>query len=328
MKTIQELYDIGKDLLGGNSEAGVEARVLLCKSAAIGEGTFYAEGDRKLTEREERKFLGLVSKKLNGVPLSYLIGEKEFWSLSFEVCPGVLIPRPESELIVEKVVEIWKEERKKEQTLSVEVPNKPSLRAKEMNVLSEDVEDEMTVDIGSEVVVDIGNEVVVDIGTGSGNIAISLGRELPDVEIVASDVSERALKVARKNAQNLGVSNVTFAHGSLFVPLDRLELQGKCDFIVSNPPYIAQKDWETLQPEVRDFEPKRALVSGKTGLEFIHKLVKGAPKYLKPGGYLVFEIGYGQREDVLSLFDKSNKWTSVQCFDDLHAIPRVIVAQY
>ncbi|MEE9502757.1 MAG: peptide chain release factor N(5)-glutamine methyltransferase, partial [Candidatus Aminicenantaceae bacterium] len=101
MKSIQELYDIGKDLLRGNSEGGLEARVLLCKSASIDAETFHADGDRKLTRGQERTFLRLVSKRLNGVPLSYLTNEREFWSLSFEVYPGVLIPRPESELIVE-----------------------------------------------------------------------------------------------------------------------------------------------------------------------------------------------------------------------------------
>jgi release factor glutamine methyltransferase len=96
---------------------------------------------------------------------------------------------------------------------------------------------------------------------------------------------------------------------------------------VSNPPYVAQKDLETLEPEVRDFEPKRALVAGKTGLKFIQKLVKGAPEYLKRGGYLVFEIGFGQKADVLSLLSESDKWTSVKYFDDLSGIPRVVVAQ-
>jgi len=291
LKNIQELFDIGKDLIKDYADAGSEARVLLCKCAKISVETFHADGDRKLTRGQEREFLRLVSKRLSGVPLSYLTNEREFWSLSFEVYPGVLIPRPESELIVEKVVEL-SSERKKSTFKS-----------------------------------DKTNEIIADIGTGSGNIAISLARELPEAQVVASDTSRTALKVARMNAQNLGVSNVTVAQGSLFVPLDRFKLWGKCDFIVSNPPYVAQKDWETLQSEVRDFEPKRALVAGKTGLEFIQKLVKGAPKYLKRGGYLVFEIGYGQREDVLRLFNKSNKWSSVRCYDDLSGIPRVVVAR-
>jgi len=290
LKNIQELFERGKDLLKSHAYAGVEARVLLCKSASISAETFHADGNRKLTRGQERKFLRLVSKRLSGIPISYLTNEREFWSLSFEVYPGVLIPRPESELIVEKVVEL-SSKRKKSSSES-----------------------------------DKTNEIIADIGTGSGNIAISLARELPGVQVVASDISKTALNVARMNAQNLGVSNVTFAQGSLFGPLDRFKLRGKCDFIVSNPPYVARKDWETLQPEVRDFEPKRALVAGETGLEFIQKLVKGAPKYLKPGGYLVFEIGYGQREDVLSLLGESDNWTSVLCFNDLSGIPRIIVA--
>jgi release factor glutamine methyltransferase len=279
LKSIQELFDTGKDLLKGHADAGVEARILLCKCASISVETFHADGDRKLTRGQERKFLRLVSKRLSGVP-------------------GVLIPRPESELIVEKVVELSSE---------------MDAQASETNRTNERF-------------ADLGGTVIADIGTGSGNIAISLARELPEAQVVASDTSRTALKVARMNAQNLGVSNVIYAAGSLFVPLDRFKLKGRCDFIVSNPPYVAQKDWETLQPEVRDFEPKGALVAGKTGLEFIQKLVKGAPKYLKPGGYLVFEIGYGQKEDVLSLFSKGNKWSSVRCFDDLSGIPRVVVA--
>ena len=312
MKNIQELFERGKDLLKDQADAGVEARVLLCKCAKISVETFHADGDRKLTRGQERKFLRLVSKRLSGVPLSYLTNEREFWSLSFAVYPGVLIPRPESELIVEKVVELSSR------------ANKITIRQNKLSSKKIKTNDRTLKTYKPPSEMDKTNEIIADIGTGSGNIAISLARELPGVQVVASDTSRTALKVARMNVQNLGVSNVTVAQGSLFVPLDRLKLQGRCYFIVSNPPYVARKDWETLQPEVRDFEPKRALVAGKTGLEFIQKLVKGAPKYLKPGGHLVFEIGYGQREDVLSLF--SNKWSSIRCYDDLSGIPRVVVA--
>ena len=314
MKNIQELFDTGKDLLKDQAYAGVEARVLLCKSASISVEAFHADGDRKLTRGQERKFLRLVSKRLSGVPLSYLTNEREFWSLSFEVYPGVLIPRPESELIVEKVVELSS------------IANKITTRQNKLSSKKIKTNDRTLKTYKPPSEMDKTNEIIADIGTGSGNIAISLAKELPEAQLVASDTSRTALKVVRLNAQRMRVSNVTVAQGSLFVPLDRFKLRGKCDFIVSNPPYVARKDWETLQPEVRDFEPKRALVAGKTGLEFIQKLVKGAPKYLKPGGCLVFEIGFGQKADVLSLFSKSNKWTSVLCFNDLSGIPRVVVA--
>jgi release factor glutamine methyltransferase len=302
MKTIQELYDVGKDLLGGGSEAGLEARVLLCKSASIGEEEFYAEMDRKVGRVEERQFLRLVTRRLRGVPLSYLMNEKEFWSLSYDVSRGVMIPRPESELIVEKVVELASQEEKPTKSAS------KKYQADKNDAVSR-------------------NRTIADIGTGCGIIAISIAKELPNAQIIASDISKTALKIARLNAQKMSVSNVIFPYGSLFLPLERFRLQGKCDFIVSNPPYVTQKDWEALQPEVRDFEPKRALVAGKTGLEFIQKLAKGAPQYLKLGGYLIFEIGYGQKEDVLCLLNTSDNWKSVQCFNDLNAIPRVVVAQ-
>lgn len=321
MKTIQELYEIGKDLLREHSVGGLEAKVLLCKSVGIGEEAFYADGDKKLTRGQERKFLRLVSKRLNGVPLSYLTNEREFWSLSFEVYPGVLIPRPESELIVEKVVELSSE--MDVQALETNARVSDTYRTNEHLA---DLRGTVIADIGNALIADIGGKVIADIGTGSGNIAISLARELPEAQVVASDTSRTALKVARMNVQKMRVSNVTVAQGSLFMPLDQFRLSGKCDFIVSNPPYVAQKDWETLQPEVRDFEPKRALVAGKTGLEFIQRLVKGAPKYLKPGGHLVFEIGCGQKAEVLSLFGESDNWSSVRCYDDLSGIPRVVVA--
>lgn len=326
MKTIQELYDIGKDLLGGSSEAGLEARVLLCKSASIGEETFFADGERKVARGEERTFLRMVSKRLNGVPLSYLTNEKEFWSLSFDVYPGVLIPRPESEMIVEKVVELAYQEGKKKRpsiksrktpesaSKGAETNNSESTRAKRNNNHA---------DILNKDSAEIESIRIADIGTGSGNIAISIAKELPNAQILASDISRTALKVARLNSQKLCVPNVIFAYGSLFALLDRFKLQRKCDFIVSNPPYVAEDDWKTLQPDVRDFEPKRALVAGKTGLEFIQRLVKGAPAYLKPGGHLIFEIGYGQKEEVLCLLNTGHDWTTIQCFDDLNAIPRV-----
>jgi release factor glutamine methyltransferase len=303
---------VGKGLLKGHSDGGIEARVLLCKSASIEVERFFADRDKRLTRGEERRYLRLVARRRSGVPLSYLTNEKEFWSLIFNVYRGVLIPRPETELIVEKVVEFATNGVNTKSEDGGEIKSKKS----EKNIKSKKTGTSK-----------IKNTLIADIGTGCGNIAIALAKELTAAQIVATDVSKTALKVARRNARKLGASRVIFPQGSLFTPLERFKLRGKCDYIVSNPPYVSQDEWETLQPQVRDFEPKRALVAGKTGLEFIRKLVKGAPAYLKPGGYLVFEIGHGQKEDVLRLSNRSDIWSSVQCFDDLSAIPRVVVAQ-
>jgi release factor glutamine methyltransferase len=280
LSTIAELFQKGRLLLKDvTAEPAIEAKVILLKSTGLSEGQFFASPQKKLTCREESTFYRLINGRLSGVPLAYLTKAKEFWSLTLRILPGVLIPRPETELIVKKVLEL------------------SSRKA----------------------------ETIIDMGTGSGNIALALALELPQAQIFATDISARALRLARFNALKHNAARVTFVQGHLFSALKGLDLDEKCDFIVSNPPYVPAGEWEALSREVREHEPRRALVPGKTGLEFIRRLVKGAPAYLKPGGYLLFEIGQGQREGALSLFDQ--RWSQVESFDDLSGIPRVIKAR-
>ncbi len=211
--------------------------------------------------------------------MAYLTGYKEFWSIPFRVNDDVLIPRPESELIVEKVLK---------------------LAAR-------------------------NNETIVDLGTGCGNLAIALAKELPEANIIATDISRKALKMARLNAKLQGMSRVRCVRGNLFSPLEKIGLRQKCDFIVSNPPYVTELEWEALSDGIRNHEPKKALMAGKTGLEVINPIIKNAPRFLKPGGFLVLEIGEGQKERVLPLFDA--EWQSVKSHNDLSKIPRVIVGK-
>ena len=279
MSTIQELLQKGRALLKDFPNPPLEARVLLQKASNLPEETVYARPERKLSRRQERQFYKLLSKRRQGFPLAYLTGEKEFWSIPFRVSPGVFIPRPETELVVERVLAL-------------------SSR---------------------------GEETIVDIGTGCGNIALSLAKDLPQAQILATDTSQKALKIARVNAELQNVSRVQFARGSLFSPLEKLDLKRKCDFIVSNPPYVSESEWAELSQQIKNHEPKKAVVAGVTGLEFIQKLIHGAPPFLKPGAYLLVEIGEGRKENVLSFFDSG--WKQVECFDDLAHIPRLITAQ-
>jgi release factor glutamine methyltransferase len=287
LSSIQDLYLKGKALLEKAANPPLDAKIILLRSLGISEESFYTYPDRSVSEAQSLEYLRLVSKRAEGMPLAYVIDEKEFWSIPFTVYPGVLIPRPETELLVEKVLEL-------------------SSRSKEL---------------------------IVDLGTGAGNIAVSLARELPEAEIVATDVSQKALDTAMANVERQcerqarlqKISSIKFELGSLFEPLERLKLQKKCDMIVSNPPYVSEREWQSLQDEIRLHEPKEALVAGRTGLEFIRNLVKGAPSFIKPDGYLCLEIGYGHKEKVLSLF--GNDWSSVRCFEDLSGIPRVITAR-
>lgn len=279
MTTLHEAFLGGKKYLGHLSSPESEARVLLCAGLSLAREEFFANPGRILTRQEQRIYLRLLRKRKRGWPAAYLAGEKEFWSLSFLVRPGVLIPRPETELLVEKTVELS----------------------------------------------DRSTGRVIDIGTGCGNIAVCLAREMPHAEVLATDISRLALRIARANSRRNGQTGIEFLLGNLYAPLEKKKLAADCDFIVCNPPYVSEKEWRSCPDEIIRHEPKRALVSGKTGLEFIAALVRGAARFLRPGGHLLFEMGSGQAERVLSLFDAN--WKSAAAFDDLAGIPRVVAAR-
>ena len=257
----------------------LEAKILLLNVASIGEEQFLSSPDLQLSRKQERDYFQLIAQRLAGFPIAYLTGTKEFWSILFRVLPGVLIPRPETELIVEKVVELSSQNQ----------------------------------------------ETIVDIGTGCGNIAVSIAKELPQAQIIATDISQRALKAARLNASEQKINHILFARGNLFSPLQKLNLKRKCDFIVSNPPYVSEEEWIELPREIRYHEPKKALVAGETGLEVLHKIIQGSLPFLKPKGFLVLEIGAGQREGVDPFFNSG--WQRVAYSKDHSGISRVVTAQ-
>jgi release factor glutamine methyltransferase len=275
--TLIELFRAGVARLGDRPQAVLESKVILCRAAAVSEARYLAAPDAPCSAKKEAYFHRLVGRRLAGVPLSHLTGRKEFWSIPIEVTPSVLVPRPETEGLVEKVLE-----------LSTREP-----------------------------------ESILDVGTGSGCIAIALAKELPRAAIQAVDVSERALAVARRNAARHKVRHIEFRRSDLFSAFRGTG--AKFDFIVSNPPYVSRAEWESLPRDVRDFEPRRALLAGESGLELIERLVRRAGAFLKPGGYLVFEIGEEQRDRVLGLFGR--RWTEIETAWDLAGKPRVITAR-
>lgn len=275
--TLLELFRSGVALLGDRPQAVLEAKVLLLRAAGLTEERFLASPACPCTPRAEAAFRRLVGKRLDGVPLSHLTGTKEFWSIPIEVTPSVLVPRPETEGLVEKVLELSTRE----------------------------------------------SESILDVGTGSGCIAIALAKELPRAAIQAVDVSERALRVARRNAARHKAKHIEFRRSDLFSAFRGTGV--RFDFIVSNPPYVSRREWDGLPPEVRAFEPRRALLAGESGLELIERLVRRAGAFLRPGGYLIFEIGEGQRDPVLGLFGK--RWTEIETAWDLAGKPRVITAR-
>jgi len=171
----------------------------------------------------------------------------------------------------------------------------------------------------------IKNPYIADIGTGSGNIAVSLAKELPQAKIFATDISKKALRTAQKNARMQGIEEIQFLLGDMFDPFKRKGPNRKFDFILSNPPYVSKKEWENLPDEIKLHEPKRSLVYDDSGLDFFQKMIGSSYKFLNPGGYLIFEIGFGQKETILSLFNK--QWKKIKCLEDLSGIPRVVSAE-
>lgn len=276
-KTIHDLQREGTALLCGLPQGALEAKVLLLKAIGLSETRLLASPERVVSLRREELFFRLVRERLAGRPLAYVTGRKEFWSMPFRVSASVLIPRPETEMLVERVL-----------TLSSR-----------------------------------GRELILDMGTGSGNIAVALARELPAANLCAADVSLRALRMARRNAVSQELDRIEFVRSNLF---SAFRGSGRrFDFIVSNPPYIARGEWESLPAEVREHEPRRALLAGETGLEFIGRLIRGARRFLRPGGYLIFEMGETQHRPVLAMFGRG--WMEVETGWDLAGKPRFITAR-
>jgi release factor glutamine methyltransferase len=222
----------------------------------------------------EEEFLALVARRVTGEPIQYITGETEFYRLPFHVTPDVLIPRPETEHLIEKVLEL--------------APLFPKPR-------------------------------ILDVGTGSGAIAVTLAHEWPHAIVTATDLSEAALEVARKNAHRAWFAErIRFLQGDLVGPVAGETFE----FVVSNPPYVPTTDRDSLAVEVRDHEPVLALFAGEDGLDIYRRLIPAAYPLLAPGGFLVLEIGQGQSEAVGTLL-KNTGFGQIEFVPDLQGIPRV-----
>jgi release factor glutamine methyltransferase len=276
--------------------AALAAELLLIYALRRDRAWIYAHPEQELDSMSLEQYFSLITRRASGVPTQYLTGLQEFWGLDFEVTPDVLIPRPETEHVIEVALE----------RLGIDNPAGTSRRKEPFRI--------------------------ADMGTGSGCIAIALAHELPAAQIIATDISAAALEVARRNAERLGVtSRIDFVecnqldfllHGSRATDRESRPL----DLIASNPPYIGRQEAATLPREVRDHEPESALFGGETGAEIYAPLVAQAAALLKPGGSLVLELGHNSAEHVLRLLD-SPDWTNVTIAKDLAGIPRIASAR-
>ena len=261
----------------------MNAELLIMFALDCDRAYLYAHPERQLTSDETGRYDEALARRATGVPAQYITGHQEFWGLDLIVSPAVLIPRPETEHVVEAVLELAKAQMVERRAPS---PVK-----------------------------------IVDVGTGSGAIAIALAQEFPTAEIHATDIFPEALEVARANAARHELtSQIEFRQADLlngFSP-------ASSDIIVSNPPYVGESEEDSVQLEVRKFEPRLAVFAGPTGLEIIGRLIPQAQSVLKPGGWLVFEISGTIAEAVRHLL---LSWDEVAIRNDLQGIARVAVAR-
>jgi len=265
------------------------AELLLLHTLGRDRAWLYAHPDEPLTDAEAQRFLALAARRAAGEPTQHLTGKQEFWGLEFAVTADVLIPRPETEHVIEVALD--------------------RLALKELR----NGRPQLTTGQGLR---------IADIGTGSGCIAIALAKELPAAQIYATDISAAALEVARRNALRHGVAErICFAEASLLGKSDSF-----FDLILSNPPYVGRREAASLAREVREHEPEMALYGGQDGSEFYGELIAEAGQRLKPQGILVVELGHESLPAVEVLLEPAT-WINVGVTNDLAGIPRVIAAE-
>ena len=265
----------------GDGEAGRDAVLLARHVLDWDRATLYANYHEPATEDFVAKFDPLIERRARREPIAYIRGLQEFWNRDFLVTPAVLIPRPETELIVEEFLA----------RLPLSTPARPRR--------------------------------VADIGTGSGCLAVTVAAERPYVEVIATDISGTALDVAQANAARHGVSDRIAFRQSAYLS----GTTGVFDFILSNPPYVTEREYQNLAPEVREYEPALALVAGEDGFRDIRQVVDLGTALLAPGGTMLVEIGYDQADAVADLVMSFPALHLVSISNDLQCIPRVAVIE-
>jgi release factor glutamine methyltransferase len=268
----------------GSDSPRLDAEVLLAHARGCERIQLYTAFDEVVNDDVRAAFRDLVKRRAEGVPVAYLVGKREFYSLSFRVTPDVLIPRPETEFVVLEALDALKIKNQKSK-----IENPP---------------------------------LIADIGTGSGAIAIAVAKHCPGCRVVATDISSAALNIARENAATHGVADrIDFLQGDLFEPVSS---ESRFTVVASNPPYIGENELGTLAASVRDHEPRHALIAGPTGTEIIERLIPQAADRLQPGGRLIVEISPLIVSRVVEIISAEGRYESPTITKDLAGLPRVV----
>jgi release factor glutamine methyltransferase len=295
------------------NEAAMDAAMLARHVLEWDLARFIAHETEGPPERFPAAFESVVERREQREPMSAITGRREFWALEFEVCPDVLTPRPETEIIVEEATACLAGLRPdtvaRFPSVGWDLPPPPGYGGHA---------EAPGANAGGPAV----RPLIVDVGTGSGCLAVCLAREFPGARVIATDVSPEALAIAARNARRHGVADrVEFRQTHLLAGVG-----GPAALIVSNPPYIPSGDIAGLPPEVRAWEPRRALDGGPDGLAVVRDLLAAAPSVLAPGGWLIMEFGYGQQQRVEALV-RASPLELVRIANDLQQIPRTLVAR-
>ena len=287
MRVLEKIKEITASLKKfGIDDAHKESEIILIHSLGIDKTVLYRDNP-VLSSEDMKKIDEIAGRRIKREPLQYILGYVEFYGLKIKVGEGVLIPRPETELLVEEVVK--------------------AAESREQRAESTDWK-------------------MLDFCTGSGCLALALAKNFPDAKIYGTDISAKAIKYAKENAELNGIGNAVFLKGSLYEPLKQLisNMPLKFDVIVSNPPYIKSNDIANLQPEIKNWEPKNALDGGEDGLRYYREIFSDARRYLMPGGVIFIEIGEGQAEDVSGIA-RSNHFKNISVIKDYAGIERIVI---
>ena len=287
--SLGKLYRMGKNILKGSGveNPGLEAELLISEALGVKVIDIYAHPEKEIEGEKVSRFKELLLRRARWEPIAYILGEKEFYSRAVFVTPDVLIPRPETEVLVEEAISLLKD--------------------KENRVTSTP---------------DPETFFILDVGTGSGCIAVTLAAEVENVnvKVLATDISLEALSVAKENAKRHGVSNKVFfiLSGSFDCFRERT-----FDLLISNPPYVSRAEFSALPPDVRNYEPKAALIAEEDGLSHLKKIVFESKRVLREEGSCMVEIGWGQSNKVIEIFEEAG-FCEVAVVKDFSGIERIV----
>ena len=283
--TIQKLLNWITDYFTDNNidAPRLSAELLLSNTLAMQRIELYTNFDKTVPKEQLDRLHSLVKRAARSEPIAYIIGRTEFYSLQLDLTPDCLIPRPETELLVEKAIEF--------------------LRTR------------------------TGCQFVCDLCTGCGCIAVAIGVNFPDAQITATDISDAALGIAAENVEKHNLKNrVKLLCGDLFDPvISHLDTKG-FDLIVCNPPYVSAAEFEKLDKNIKDYEPKQALFAGHDGLDIYQRICEKADQFLKPDAALMIEIGYSQGQAVKDLLEQGGCFTEIKIEKDLRDNDRIVTA--